>query len=225
MTARGELRVGGLTPLTTIDFPGRLAAVVFCQGCAWRCSYCQNPALLEAGAPAALRWDDVLAFLGRRQGLLDAVVFSGGEPTLQAQLPVAIEQVHALGFEVGLHTAGIHPARLARLLPRLAWVGLDIKAPFHAYDAVTGTTGGAAKARRSLGLLLAAGVPFECRTTWHPGLFPASGLEELADELAGRGVAHWSVQGCRIGGRPAVGAQPPEVRHLVARFREFRWRA
>jgi pyruvate formate lyase activating enzyme len=224
MTARGGLRVGGLTPLTTIDFPGRLAAVVFCQGCAWRCSYCQNATLLEAGTPAALRWDDVLAFLGNRQGLLDGVVFSGGEPTLQTHLPAAIEQVRALGFEVGLHTAGMYPARLARLLPRLDWVGLDIKAPLHSHDAVTGTVGGGAKSRESLELLLASGVPFECRTTWHPGLFPVSALEELADELAGRGVANWTVQCCRIDDRPAIGAQPPELRRLAARFREFRWR-
>ncbi|MCL4182353.1 MAG: anaerobic ribonucleoside-triphosphate reductase activating protein [Burkholderiaceae bacterium] len=225
MTAQGGLRVGGLTPLTTIDFPGRLAAVVFCQGCAWRCGYCQNSTLLEAGTPAALRWDDVLAFLGNRQGLLDGVVFSGGEPTLQTHLPAAIEQVRALGFEVGLHTAGMYPARLARLLPRLDWVGLDIKAPLRTYDAVTGTTGGGAKARESLDLLLAAGVPFECRTTWHPGLFPMSALEELADELAARGVTHWTVQCCRIDGRPAVAAQPPELRRLAVRFKEFHWRA
>jgi len=66
------LRVGGLTPLTTIDFPGRLAAVVFLQGCPWRCGYCQNPGLLAADAPAAMSWDDVRAFLERREVAIQA---------------------------------------------------------------------------------------------------------------------------------------------------------
>ena len=92
------LRIGGITPLTTIDFPGRLAAVLYCQGCPWRCSYCHNPELLDATTPAEMDWPQALAFLRKRQGLLDGVVFSGGEPTLQAGLPQALEQVRALGF-------------------------------------------------------------------------------------------------------------------------------
>ena len=84
------LRIGGITPLTTIDFPGRLAAVLYCQGCPWRCSYCHNPELLDATTPAEMDWPQVLAFLRKRQGLLDGVVFSGGEPTLQAGLPQAL---------------------------------------------------------------------------------------------------------------------------------------
>src|SRR3954453_3039688 len=82
----GRLRVGGLQRWTSIDFPGRLAAVVFCQGCPWRCSYCQNPELLDASAAPQFAWDEVLDFLRGRQGLLDGVVFSGGEPLLQAAL-------------------------------------------------------------------------------------------------------------------------------------------
>ena len=80
------LRVGGLTPLSTSDWPGMLAAVVFCQGCPWRCGYCHNPGLIPARGDNEIPWEDVLAFLRRRQGLLDGVVFSGGEPTAQAGL-------------------------------------------------------------------------------------------------------------------------------------------
>ena len=87
------LRIGGITPLTTIDFPGRLAAVLYGQGCPWRCGYCHNPELLDATTPAAVPWPEVLAFLKSRQGLLDGVVFSGGEPTLQAALPAALAEV------------------------------------------------------------------------------------------------------------------------------------
>ena len=132
------LRIGGITPLTTTDFPGRLAAVLYCQGCPWRCSYCHNPELLDATTPAEMDWPQVLAFLRKRQGLLDGVVFSGGEPTLQAGLPQALEQVRALGFATALHTGGMYPERLAAVLPLLDWVGLDIKGPEHRYADITG---------------------------------------------------------------------------------------
>ncbi|MBI2095985.1 MAG: anaerobic ribonucleoside-triphosphate reductase activating protein [Candidatus Omnitrophica bacterium] len=104
---------GGLTALTTIDFPDRLSAVIFCQGCPWRCPYCQNPGLISSTGAGRLSWAEVVAFLERRRGLLEAVVFSGGEPTLQAGLATAAAEVKAMGFLVGLHTAGPYPRRLA----------------------------------------------------------------------------------------------------------------
>ncbi|WP_369858327.1 anaerobic ribonucleoside-triphosphate reductase activating protein [Acidovorax sp. 69] len=192
-----SLRVGGLTPLTTIDFPGRLAAVVYCQGCPWRCSYCHNPELLDAAAPTATSWSQVLAFLESRRGLLDGVVFSGGEPTLQAALPAALAQVRAMGFATGLHTGGMYPERLAAVLPLLDWVGLDIKGPKHHYDAITGVPGSGVRAWESLGLLVASGVPHECRTTWHSGLFSAETLCELVTALSDQGVVCWALQECR----------------------------
>jgi pyruvate formate lyase activating enzyme len=215
------LRVGGLTPLTTIDFPGRLAAVVFLQGCPWRCGYCHNPALIAADAPTSRSWDEVLAFLERRHGLLDGVVFSGGEPTLQAGLADAVAQVRALGFEVGLHTAGMYPQRLAALLPSLDWVGFDVKAPWDLYDAVTGVPASGAKARASLAHLLASGVAHECRTTWHPGLFPLERLRGLAVQLADLGVTHWALQSCRVDGAPHAMPAEPALAQLGQRFSAF----
>ena len=220
------LRIGGLTPLTSIDFPGRLAAVLYCQGCPWRCSYCHNPELLAAGAPmgpASLSWTQVLAFLQRRCGLLDGVVFSGGEPTLQAALPAALAQVRALGFETALHSGGMYPQRLAALLPLLDWVGLDIKGPPQQHDAITGVPGSGQRAFKSLRLLLASGVAYECRTTWHAGLFSADALLGLADELAAQGVTHWALQQCR----PVAAAiaewslTPAQTKALSSRFAHF----
>jgi pyruvate formate lyase activating enzyme len=215
------LRVGGLTPLTTIDFPGRLAAVVFLQGCPWRCSYCQNPDLIAADAPAAMSWDQVRAFLERRRGLLDGVVFSGGEPTLQAALSDAVREVRDLGFQVGLHSAGMYPERLAKLLPSLDWIGLDIKAPQQEHDLITGVPGSGAKARASLARVLRSGIAYECRTTWHAGLFALDRLLALARELAGLGVTHWSVQSCRVDGRPQAAAPPVELLRISENFTGF----
>lgn len=100
------LRVGGMVPLTTLDYPGQLACVLFCQGCAWRCRYCHNPQLIPPRGSEEVDWCRVLAFLQRRQDLLDAVVFSGGEPTLQDGLAPAMEEVRQMGFRIGLHKIG-----------------------------------------------------------------------------------------------------------------------
>jgi pyruvate formate lyase activating enzyme len=213
------LEIGGLTPLTTIDFPGRLAAVVFCQGCPWRCGYCQNAHLIPPSAEKRVPWADVLAFLERRRGLLEGVVFSGGEPTLQAGLPEALRQVRDLGFATGLHTAGPSPERLAALLPLLDWVGLDVKAEAPAYPALTG--GGPASGQRaweSLRRVLASGVACEVRTTVHPDLLSEADLLSLAAALAGAGVTDYALQECVTGrcldpalSRPSRPARVPEA--------------
>ena len=190
------LRVGGLTRLTTIDFPGRLAAVVFCQGCPWRCGYCHNPELLDASQPGTLAWADVLGFLHQRRGLLDGVVFSGGEPLAQAALPAALQQVRDMGFATALHTGGMYPERLAAALPLLDWVGLDVKAPWAQTPAITGVPGSGAKVRESLALLLQSGVAHEVRSTWHPGLYPLADLQALGQQLAALGLRDWVLQPC-----------------------------
>ncbi|OIO03192.1 MAG: anaerobic ribonucleoside-triphosphate reductase activating protein [Desulfovibrionaceae bacterium CG1_02_65_16] len=197
-----ELVVGGLTSLSTVDWPGELAAVVFCQGCAWSCPYCHNAALRpfgpnggDSGPPYAGRpWPDVLHWLETRRGLLDAVVFSGGEPLLQPGLPGAMATVRGLGFKTGLHTSGMNPAALARALPLCDWVGLDIKAPRAAYDRITGRPGSAKAAWQSLELLRKSGAAFELRTTWHPALLSEAELLALAAELSGVAGVEWRLQ-------------------------------
>jgi pyruvate formate lyase activating enzyme len=159
------LRVGGLTQLSAVDYPGgKLAAVVFCQGCAWRCGYCHNRHLLEKSSFHEIPWEHILAFLRKRRGLLDAVVFSGGEPTLQRSLKSAVAQVKSMGYLVGLHTAGIVPRRLAEVLPLLDWVGMDVKAPWEEHARVTGVRGSARRARESMALIRASGVACEFHT-------------------------------------------------------------
>lgn len=218
------LRIGGLTRLTGIDFPGRLAAVVFLQGCPWRCVYCHNPALLDAAVPGALSWPAVRAFLQQRRGLLDGVVFSGGEPTLQAALVPALAEARAMGHATGLHTGGMYPQRLAQALAHLDWVGLDVKAPRHLHDTVTGARGGAGRAARSLRLLLDSGVALECRTTWHAGLFGRDDLFRLADELAAQSVRHWVLQTCRGPASSRDVLDASDLAALALRFERFECR-
>ena len=102
----------------------------------------------------------------------------------------------ALGYATALHTAGMYPERLAAALPLLDWVGLDIKAPLHRYDAITGVPGSGVKAWDALRRLLGSGVAYECRTTWHPGLYPVEELQALGQALRQLGLRHWVLQPC-----------------------------
>jgi pyruvate formate lyase activating enzyme len=195
------LGIGGLQPFTTIDYPGALSAVVFLQGCPWRCPYCHNPQLQSRTAEVAgPRWAALRPWLARRARVLDALVFSGGEPTLDPALPAAMREARALGYRVGLHTAGLSPRRLRALLPLADWVGLDVKAPLDdpaLHDRISGVRGAAASVRASLDALLASGVAHECRTTVHASLLADGKLEKLVSYLARRGVARHVLQACR----------------------------
>lgn len=204
-----DIRIGGITPLTTIDYPGELACVLYCQGCPWHCSYCHNPELIPNTGEPRIRWDEVMHFLRRRRGLIDAVVFSGGEPTLQRDLPEAIEQVRSLGFNVGLHTAGCYPGRLQQLLPVVDWIGLDIKALDEDYANITKVEGSGTKAWRSLDAVLDNGCAYEVRTTWHPSLFSEDRLQQLQTVLTDRGVASPRVQQANLNARGSASIPTP----------------
>jgi pyruvate formate lyase activating enzyme len=193
------LAVGGIVPFTATDFPGLFSAVVFVQGCPWRCGYCHNPHL-QPRRRGGHAWSEVTALLKRRAGLLDAVVFSGGEPTIDPALPDAMAEVRSLGLAVGLHTACIYPRRLQTVLPMLDWVGFDIKAPFDKYDTITGVPCSAEPARQCLEMIVASGVAHECRTTLHPSVLAESDVEDLAATLAAAGVRNYAVQMFRATG-------------------------
>lgn len=199
LTERG-LKVGGITPFTATDYPGKLAAVVFVPGCPWRCGYCHNPHLQPRPAHSPVSWQQVLDWLQRRVGLIDAVVFSGGEPTVDAALADAIGAVRALGFAIGLHTAGTYPKRLAEILPLLDWVGLDIKASFVQYDRITQVAGSGARAQAAAEAVLASGVDYEFRTTVHPTLLPEADILALAQSLAQMGAQKYVLQVFRAQG-------------------------
>jgi len=187
--------IGGFVPFSTVDWPGELAAVVFIAGCPWACHYCHNPHLQQRGG--ALSWDTVLQTLQKRVGLLDGVVFSGGEPFNDPLYMQLIRQTKALGFKVAVHTAGIYPLRLNEALPCLDWVGLDIKTTKQDYTALTGRNKAAEPVQQCLEALLAWNRPFECRTTWHPAWLTEAALLDLAQGLAARGVRKYAVQRSR----------------------------
>ncbi|MGV2291753.1 anaerobic ribonucleoside-triphosphate reductase activating protein [Trinickia sp. YCB016] len=223
--------MGGVVPFTATDYPGALAMVVFVQGCPWRCRYCHNPHLQARKAPGAVPWHEVMRFLKRREGLVDAVVFSGGEPTTDPALPDAISEVKALGFKTGLHSGGAYPRRFKEVLPLLDWVGLDVKASFDDYERTTQVRNSGEPALSSLEALLESGVEYECRTTLHPDLMPEREILRLAYALADRGVKRYVLQvfraqGCAdstLNAIPITAGYPSEsgIEQVSALFPQF----
>lgn len=198
------LPVVGLSRFSSVDWVGVLCATVFLQGCPLRCSYCHNPGLIPSVRSAAgsrsvaaseVSWEDVVEFLGSRRGLLEGVVFSGGEP-LTHDIAAGVTLVRELGYRVGVHTSGVFPSRLGALLDAgvLDWVGLDAKGPSSVLPGLTGSPVLFDRWLQSLDRVLGSGVWCEVRTTWRPGLYPASGVVELAGVLLDRGVEELVIQ-------------------------------
>jgi pyruvate formate lyase activating enzyme len=165
------MRIGGLQKTTLLDFPGKVSAIVFTQGCNFRCPYCHNAALVVGGgAPPPLSDDAAIAFLARRRQVLEGVVISGGEPTLQADLAEFCAVLKGLGYAIKLDTNGSDPATLRRLLALdlLDYVAMDIKADPERYPGELGPPVGDAIIR-SVEVLSASGVAHEFRV---PCVFP-----------------------------------------------------
>jgi len=161
------MRIAGIQKNSLIDFPGLPACVIFTAGCNMDCFYCHNRRLI-AGDPELIDTEYVLSFLKKRRGLLEGVVISGGEPTLQPDLADFMEKVKALGFRLKLDTNGGRPDILEKVLPLTDYAAMDIKAEDGLYGSVCG--GNAGDVRRSLDILLKSGISFEARTTLYPGM-------------------------------------------------------
>lgn len=153
--------IGGLQKTSLLDFPEKIAAIVFTVGCNFRCGYCHNPELITGGA----KIEEVFEFLKTRQGKLDGVVITGGEPCLQKDLPEFIKQVKELGFAVKLDTNGSFPEMLEKVLPDLDYVAMDIKAPLEKYSQIVNVDVDTSKILKSIEILKNGGVDYEFRTT------------------------------------------------------------
>ena len=182
------MKIGGFQKVSLIDYPGRISAVVFTQGCNFRCPYCHNPELVDPErfterVPEA----EILAFLEKRKGRLDAVVISGGEPTLQPELIPFIIHLRAMGYPVKLDTNGALPDVLEEMLGRklLDYVAMDIKAPLEKYAETTKTGIDGDRIRRSIALIMGSGVDYEFRTTAVRSLLAPGDLEAIGRLVAG----------------------------------------
>lgn len=162
------MRIGAFQKFSMIDYPGKLSAIVFTQGCNFRCPYCHNPELVlpELFAPP-LDATSIIDFLKTRVGKLDAVVVTGGEPTLHGRLADFLSTVKALGFLTKLDTNGTNPERLGELLKQglLDYIAMDLKAPPEKYAEVSQTSVSVEALQRSIDLIRASRVACQFRTT------------------------------------------------------------
>lgn len=189
-----DIQIGGLVSFTTIDYPGKLAAVLFLVGCPLRCAYCSNPHLLDV-RDGDYDPDKVFDWITQRVGKLEAIVFSGGEALMQG--PALIEymrRVRDLGFKIGLHTNGFYPENLKMAAPYVDWVGLDYKATRNKYQSLVGNDIAYDRMIESLTFWQSTGKDFEVRITCDPRFIDIAALNEIAEDCAARGVKSIAIQ-------------------------------
>ena len=171
--------------MTLLDYPGKVACTVFLQGCNFRCPFCHNSDLLDTGEQGSITTEELLAFLKKRQGLLDGVCITGGEPTLQKDLKELLRQIKALGYCVKLDTNGYRPEILQELAEEglVDYVAMDIKNCPERYAETAGIRNmDLEKLQESVRFLLSGKINFEFRTTI---------VEEFHDETALEKIGLW----------------------------------
>lgn len=194
--------VAGIQALTTIDFPGKIAAVLFTKGCPWQCRYCHNPSLRLSDSDNMLSGDYLKEFLRNRVGYLEGVVISGGEPTIHASLPSMLAWIRGLGYFTALHTNGCFPKMLYLLIKKrlVNYVALDVKAPPSAYDSITQSKNTCVAVAKSIEIILSSGIDYEFRTTYHPAILSEQELMDVVHAVARVGAKSFFIQRFRSEG-------------------------
>jgi pyruvate formate lyase activating enzyme len=197
--------IGGLEKLTLLDYPDHLAAIIFTQGCNFRCHFCYNPMLVwpsngtdeknkkEKGF-SPLSPENLFLFLQERFGRLEGVVITGGEPTLHPDLPDFIKRIKAIGYLVKLDTNGTNPKMLASLVKAklIDYIAMDLKAPLGRYEEVVGAPVNCNNIEKSVKIIMSSGLPYEFRTTVVPGLLKADDFAAMGRII--EGADKWYLQ-------------------------------
>ena len=177
------IKIGGVQKFSLLDYPDKISAIIFTSGCNFRCGYCHNPELFSSNS----EWDEerALEFLITRQGKLDGVVITGGEPTIHKHLPEFIKKIKALNFLVKLDTNGGNPQMLKDLIQSnlIDYVAMDIKAPLSKYKMITGIE--PIGLDESIRFLLKGKIPYEFRTTALSSQLLIKDFEEIGKLISG----------------------------------------
>lgn len=222
------MQIAGLQKLTLLDFPGRTACTVFFGGCNFRCPFCHNGSLLDGGTPSALDQETLLAFLDKRRGLLDGVCVTGGEPTLQPELPRMLRRIKALGYQIKLDTNGSRPDVLKALVTEhlVDYVAMDVKNCPERWGETVGIPGlELSPLKESLMFLLSDAVDYELRTTvvadFHDEASVLAMGRMLAGLVPGKQPRRLFLQ-CFVDGEGVLqpGLTPPQ-QETLCRFRKL----
>jgi pyruvate formate lyase activating enzyme len=210
--------IGGLQRFSLSDFPGMISAIVFTRGCSFRCPYCHNPELVDPSRYAeAFPVSEVMAFLRSRAVQLQGVVVTGGEPTMQQDLPGFLAELKDMGLAVKLDTNGTNPQLLQQLVDErlVDFIAMDIKAPLALYAQMVRTPVRTSDILQSVGLILASGLPHEFRTTCVDSLLSESDILSIGGLLEGcnRYVLQ-SFRGGRVLDQSLASERPPDKTRL-----------
>ena len=179
--------IGGFQKLSLIDYPGKIASIIFTKGCLFRCPYCHNPELVEYKDPAGIDERHVFDHLEKRRGFIEGVCITGGEPTLHKDLPDLISRVKTLGYDVKLDTNGVTPSMVKELIERklVDYIAMDIKHSWDKYGIIARVAPGKEKfldrCRETFSIIQDSGIPHEWRTTVLPGIHEEKDFLKMAE--------------------------------------------
>lgn len=184
-----------ITPFSTTDYPNKLAAVLFTQGCPFHCAYCHN---------GSIAWENTLPkdedylhrFLYRHEGFLEGIVLSGGEPTQHQGLKNLLRWIRGFNYQIALHTNGYYPEALQELITAslVDYIAMDVKTLPENYKALTGVSDSAEKIEQSIKLIINSGVDYEFRTTYHPSIIKLQELDSLIEYIHDQGANTYYLQ-------------------------------
>lgn len=180
------MRIGGFQKFSLIDYPKKVAAVIFTQGCDFRCPFCHNPDLVlpERFSPL-INEEEVLKFLLKRQDQLTGVVVTGGEPTIQSDLAEFLKKIKSLGYCLKLDTNGNNPKVLEGLFRQklVDYIAMDVKTSFDRYEQATGVSVRIENIKRSIDLIIGSGVEYHFRTTLVHKFISENELQKISEAL------------------------------------------
>ncbi len=180
--------LGGFQRFSLIDYPGKICAIVFTQGCNFRCPYCHNPELVDLEKfSKSFSEKEICSFLEKRKGKLDAVSITGGEPTLQKDLIKFLKKIKDMNYLVKLDSNGTNPdvIKEAIKLNLVDYLAMDIKAPLEKYKNITGVDVDTTKIKKSIDLIMNSGMDYEFRTTVVKSQLSKDDIREIGKLIKG----------------------------------------
>ncbi len=203
--------IGGLQKFSLLDYPNKISAIIFTQGCNFRCHFCYNPMLVQPQSKESqvgkvkyspqgdqedhqINEDDLFVFLKSRIGKIQAVVITGGEPTLHPDLPDFIFKIKKMGFLVKLDTNGTNPKMIKNLIDKnlIDYIAMDLKAPLKRYQEIAGVNMDFQNIPKSVKIIMKSKLPYEFRTTISPNFFSTQDIEEMGAII--KGASQWYLQ-------------------------------
>lgn len=173
--------------MSLLDYPGKVASVIFTNGCNFRCGFCHNPLLVLPPFFSRYKKEEILSYLSKREGKIEAVVITGGEPILQKDLLDFIKEIKKMNLLVKLDSNGYLPDSLRKIIEfgGVDYLAMDIKAPLEKYPLVCGTPIEPVHIKTSIKLIIQSGLSYEFRSTLVKGLHELSDIYEMAKLVQG----------------------------------------